>query len=269
MHLYPETPRLADAGSDFVASGHLWLFELLEGGPLCFSMDSSGLLRFGDRERTGLATNRAPPRYRAAVRHVREHVDRDGLRAATADPGGITFCGVATYRRHFDYDWNAMPAFLGCEVWSSARQGWLPPDQAHAAFEGLGLQPVPVPEREQRARDFEPSAYTFPTARYAARPVAGVIIRKKAGGRARLLNPDVHDDHADLPAIHTATELVDWAQETAALPTVADPQEQVDLDTLVDELYRRVPPEFRPPAGPDESAVRAAFQQTLRGDRSA
>jgi len=195
MQEYPEIPDVADAPADLL-DGHLWLQEWVDGGHLRFGMDESGLLRFGDR--TGTFDAGDPPlAYRDAVRHVREVFDRDVLRSVADDPAAMTFHGVATFRRDAEYDWARTPPFLGVDVYSGEREAFLPPDVVERALDGLGLQPVHAIGKEVRAADFQPERYEFPESVYCDGPVAGVVVRDKTGGRAKLANPAVAGGEPD------------------------------------------------------------------------
>ena len=134
-------PHVDDVGS--FESGHLWVQELIDGGRLRFRLRSSGRLEFGDDRRT-LET--APPRYRSAVRHVRETLDRGALRAAVDDVETVTFVAEATYRRAVPYDLAETPPALGLAVLEAGTP--LSPDAVEGVYDRLGLETVPIVDRE-------------------------------------------------------------------------------------------------------------------------
>ena len=205
MRQFPPLPDLDEADApDGLLDGHLWLLELIDGTGLRVSMDESGLLRFGGPEATYPDVDAVPLALRPAVRHVRDRFDRESLREAVADPGAVTFLGVATHRRGTDYDWDRIPPFLGTDVWmgddapeTGATDGaFRPPDAAAAIFEGVGLDPVNAVAREVNARDFDPDEYAVPASAWRDGPAAGVVVRNKRGGRGRIAGDAGNTDEA-------------------------------------------------------------------------
>jgi len=196
MRQFPPLPDLDETDApDGLLDGHLWLLELIDGTGLRFSMDESGLLRFGGPEAVYPDVDAVPLALSPAVRRVRDRFDRGTLREAVADPAGVTFLGVATHRRGTDYDWDRIPPFLGTDVWvgdgdapeAGATDGaFRPPDAAAAIFEGVGLDPVNAVAREVNARDFDPGEYAVPASAWRDGPAAGVVVRNKRGGRGRI-----------------------------------------------------------------------------------
>jgi hypothetical protein len=195
MRQFPPLPDLDETDApDGLLDGHLWLLELIDGTGLRFSMDESGLLRFGGPATAYDDPDAVPLALRPAVRRVRDRFDREALREAVADPAGVTFLGVATHRRGTDYDWDRIPPFLGTDVWvgddtpeADATDGaFRPPDAAAAIFEGVGLDPVNAVAREVNARDFDPDEYAVPASAWRDGPAAGVVVRNKRGGRGRI-----------------------------------------------------------------------------------
>lgn len=209
MRRFTPLPDLDDPNApDGVLEGHLWLLELIDGTGLRFSMDESGLLRFGGPEATFADLDAVPLALRPAVRHVRSRFDRAALREAVADPPAVTFLGVATRRRGTGYDWDRIPPFLGTDVWLEVDGGtdaepadgaFRPPDAAAAIFEGIGLDPVNAVAREVNARDFDPDGYVVPASAWRDGPAAGVVVRNKRGGRGKIARGGGDDDgsHAD------------------------------------------------------------------------
>ncbi|EMA68973.1 hypothetical protein C461_05062 [Halorubrum aidingense JCM 13560] len=227
MRSFPPLPNvLGPDAPDDLLSGHLWLLELIDGTGLRVRMDESGLLRFGDPETIYESFDAVPLALRPAVRHVRERFDREALRASVDDPAGVVFFGVAPHYRGTEYDWERLPPFLGTDVWSdeaaTAGGAFRPPDAAAAIFEGVGLDPITVVERERNARDFDPEAYRIPESAWRDGPAAGVVVRNKRGGRGRIT-----PDHAD-------------ASEDASAPA-SDPIDRSASDELdaLDEIVAR------------------------------
>lgn len=186
MDPFPQVTDLAET-PDVAGSGHLWLSERVEGLPIRFQLQPDGQLQFGDAERPLPVDEVAAP-ARPAVTHVQSEFDRDALRAAVDTVEGVTFFGVATCQHRIEYDWDALPAFLGVDVHSADRGGLLGPDAAYSSFERLGLTPAPTVRRELRADAFDPGRYDFPESAFADGPVAGVRVADKHGWRGVLDN---------------------------------------------------------------------------------
>jgi len=207
MKGYPSIPRVANAPADLFEEGHLWLLEKIDGANMRFQILESGLIRFGDRNRVYDDPAAVPNPYQHAVRHVRDRLDRGALRAAVDDVEDVVFFGEATHHHTIDYDWDRIPSFLGFDVWSAARGGFLPPDAAERIFEGLNLQPVNAIERELPARDFDPERFAIPASAWYDGPAEGVVIRNKRGGRAKLLHPRFREVDDTVPVDASAPEL--------------------------------------------------------------
>jgi hypothetical protein len=186
MQTYPDIPPVGDAPDELLESGHLWLLEKIDGAQLRFQLQSSGLLRFGDDHLVYDDAEDLPLSYQHAVRHVREHLDRDALRTAVEDVEDVVFFGVATQLHGIAYDWSRMPSVLGVDVWSTTDEAFRPPDAVEGIFERLGLQSVNALERELPTRDFDPGSYSMPDSAWYDGPAAGVVIRNKRGQRAQL-----------------------------------------------------------------------------------
>ena len=188
MKPFPVSPSAEKAPDELFDGGHLWILEKLDGDPLRFQLLESGVVRFGDRDRV-FEPDDVPLSYQHAVRHVRERLDRSALRAGAEDVESIAFFGMATHKRRIEYDWNRIPSFVGCDVWSAEKERFLQPDAVEKAFPGVGLTPINAFEKEVRAVDFDPRRYEIPDSAWYDGPAAGVVIRNKTGSRAELDRP--------------------------------------------------------------------------------
>ncbi|MDZ7687446.1 MAG: hypothetical protein U5J64_01775 [Halobacteriales archaeon] len=134
MKPFPETPPLSDAS----LSGHLWIQEAVTGRRLRFQVEQSGLLRFGtdDASTATFDADDAPLPYRRAATFVRDNLDLSALRSAVEDTEKVTFFGTATLYEGVEYDWSELPPFVGVDLWSDERDGYLPPDGAGEGVRG-------------------------------------------------------------------------------------------------------------------------------------
>ncbi|WP_096388943.1 RNA ligase family protein [Halopenitus persicus] len=256
MHTYPSIPHVENAPAGLLEEGHLWLLEHVDGAQLRFQLRDSGAIRFGDRNRVYRNPAHIPAPYRHAVRHVRERLDRRALREAVANVEDVTVFGEATHRHAIDYDWERTPSFLGFDVRSGSDGEFLPPDAVERVLEALGLAPVHAVDREVRARDFDPDAYTVPQSAYYDGPAAGIVIRDKAGRRAVLPHPEFRGD-AEPPFAAASESAPESAPEAESVPPDADAAaaryatrkrleriasrlEKAERTVTVDALYDRV-----------------------------
>ena len=233
---YPSVPHVDDAPELF-EGGHLWVQELLDGAHLRFRMDDAGVLRFGDRNR--IFGDEPPAAYRHAVRHVREELDREALRAALDDPSSVVFFVEAMHRQSVDYDWSRTPSVLGFDVWDGAAGRFLPPDAVERVYERLGLQPVDTFEKEVRAQDFDPDPSSIPESAWRDGPAAGLFLRNKTGGRAKLPNPDVVTGADPEPLEGSAEELAARYATDELLRRVAATVEAREGAVTFDSLFER------------------------------
>lgn len=263
MEQYPPIPHVGDESAPEL-DGHLWLLEAVEGSLLRFQVEESGQIRFGGEQRTFSDLDDAPAQCRRAVRHVRERLNRDALRRAVDDVTALTFVGWATHRDRIDYDWARLPPFLGFDVRIGGESR--PPDAVEAIFDQLGLDPANAVAREVNSRDFDPGDYTQPASEWYDGPAAGVVIRDKRGGCARLGNSGISSQYSSIVA-EDAAELAatvgtDRRFQRAAnrlrtggqSPTVADLSERV-LDDVFREEHGRL---FEDGRDIDREELRAA-----------
>lgn len=244
MRDYRSVTPLEEMPGTYLESGHFWIQEYVTGRILRFQMDDSGLLTFGTRGDV-LESDRVPPHYYTAVDTVRENLDRDRLREGTDAVESYTFFGVAPLAGAVDYDWDAIPGFLGLDIWDGSQSAWTSEDVTTRVFESIGLATVPSFEKEVPARDVDPARMSIPRSNWAAEPAAGLLLRKKNGAPAVLFGPDV-----DPPAWEPASEasaggfdLEGWIEEvltqdrvTAQVPDGRDALKGGDIDVLTTEI---------------------------------
>ena len=238
MKSYPPVPHVDDAPELF-EGGHLWLQELLDGAHLRFRLEDSGALRFGDSRRT-FRDGEVPLAYRHAVRQVRETLDRRALRAAVDDPTAVVFFAEAMHRRSVDYEWHRTPHVLGFDVWDGDAERFLPPDAVERVYEKLGLRPVNAFRKEVRAADFDPDPGAIPASAWRDGPAAGLFVRNKTGGRAKLPNPAVETDVDPEPLSGSAEGLADRYVTDERLRRVAGDLEGVAFDPLFEGVVESV-----------------------------
>ncbi len=240
MKQYPAIPSLENASETLLTTGHLWFLEKIDGAPLRFQLQESGLIQFGDRNRVYTDADSIPDSYQHAVRYVREHLDRDALREAVTDVESVVFFGEATHRHTIEYDWERMPSFLGFDVWSSETETFRPPDATVGIFDRLGLESVPVVDREVRPRDFNPDTYSIPDSAWYDGPAEGIIIRNKTGDRAQLCHPEFQDRTGAKPVEGSAEALAREYAITARFETVAASLEADGMPVTNETLFDRV-----------------------------
>lgn len=265
MNPYPSFPDVEDASSRLFEHGHLWIQEAIDGIPLRVQLERSGLLRFGDETRV-YDPGEEPLAVGHAVRHVRDRLDREALREAVDDVEGVTFYGWATSKRTIEYDWDRIPSFLGVDVHSSASDGLLPPDVVEGIFRKLGLEPVNAVAKEIRAQDFDPQGYEIPDSNWYDGPAAGVLVRNKTGGRARIFTVDSGVCDEEPGGAADPEDLAERYATDARLEGIARKLEDdaVDFDVLYQralEQLARTEPELRFDEG-EEAAFRL-FRSTV------
>lgn len=239
MKELPTIPRVGDATDDLL-EGHLWLLEKIDGAPIRFQLQESGLIRFGDRTRVYDDPAAVPEPSQHAVRHVQSTLDRRALRHAVDDVESLVFFGEATHRHTIEYDWDRIPSVLGFDVWSAEKDGFYPVDTVEQIFDRLGLESVNVFERERRARDFDPDSYSIPESAWYDGPAEGVVVRNKRGQRAKLLNPSVRDAGPRAPLDGSASEVATAYATQQRFERIASTLTAQDLPITFETLFERV-----------------------------
>lgn len=267
MKQFPDVPPI-DEAPDGLLEGHLWILERIDGAPLRFQLQASGLLRFGDGTRTTDDPAELPDPYRHAVDHVRERLDREALRNAVEEVTDVVFFGWATQRHAIDYDWERLPSFLGTDVWSADAGAYRPPDAVAGIFDRLGLASVNAFQRELPARDFDPDAYELPDSAWDDGPAAGAIVRNKRGGRARLDGPAATADPSIEPDA-TAAQLAEQFGTDRRFERLAreldDRGAPVTADAMTERAADAAARELRPQLYGDAASVDPATFRTELG----
>jgi ATP-dependent RNA circularization protein (DNA/RNA ligase family) len=279
MKRYPSTPHADDTPALF-ERGHLWIQEKIDGVGVRFQLQESGVIRVGDRERV-YRPEEIPASLQHLIRHLRENLDREALRAAVGDVESVVFFGEATVKRGIDYEWERMPSFLGYDIWEGDEERFLPPDAVEKVYERLGLHPVNSLQKEVRAVDFDPDAYEIPRSNWYDGTAAGVVLRNKTGGRAELSHSNAGATRdakpMQLPADEAAKELATDRRFRTVAADVEAQNRAVTVDTVYDRVFEDIVREehdrlFHDAADFDEQAFRselAALTGEFVAERSA
>lgn len=238
MKQFPPIPNAGNAPDELFEGGHLWIQELLDGGRLRFQLQNTGVIRFGDQNSV-FDSGDIPEPFGHAVRHVRERLDREALRAAVDDVESVVFFGESMHRHTIEYDWSRTPSFLGFDVWSADRESFLSPDAVQQIYERLGLQVVNTFEQEVRAIHFDPESYEIPESNWYDGPAAGVVFRNKRGGRAKIVRPEFETVDDGEPVGASAGELASQYVTYSRLTTVARKLSNQGHPITVDAVYER------------------------------
>lgn len=272
MKRYPELPFVEEK-PEVVSSGHLWILERVAGAHLRFTLDENSVLQFGGREGTFGPAPSVPKSYSYATSSIQERFDREALRAAIDDVAAVTFFGQCMHRTHIDYNWADTPVFLGHDIWDGNRERFLPPDAVDTVFETLGLDAVPVIDREVRARDFDPADPPFPLSAYADEPVSGIVVRNKRGGHALAKRAVENPKSANQLEPPTPEDLATEYARPASLASHATVLEEaslpVSLERLMDRVLQRIsraehPWLFGDHTAVDQGALREALTPRIR-----
>lgn len=232
---FPETPPLSEA----TLSGHLWIQEHVTGRKLRFQVARSGMLSFGTPKET-FDSDDVPLPYRRATEHVRRELDLSALRNATDEPESVTFFGVATVYEGVEYDWSELPPFVGVDVWSDERDGYLPPDGAARAYEAVNLSSLPAVEKEVDSDYTDLDGYVaggMPSSEWRDGSAAGILVRDKSGGRGEAWGTeraatDAEDRTPDeLARIHATEENLDLTVEI-----LVDRDEEPTVEAVLERL---------------------------------
>lgn len=212
MHRHRPLPKLEEMDETYLTEGHLWIQEYVIGGLLRFRMEPTGLLHFGDSTAT-FDDRETPPHYQCAVDEIRQQLDRDRLREGVETVESYTFIGVVPLGDGVEYDWAAVPSFMGHDIWDGTASSFAPEDVVERVFNVIGLETVPTFEKEVPARHFEPRTYSFPKSGLMETAVPGVVLRMKHGQPAVKYRPEWSGRAADRQSVTSNVETLDeWAE---------------------------------------------------------
>lgn len=237
MRGYSPIPPIESA-PDVLDGGHLWLLERPTGPIIEFRMDESGLLTFGT---DGDAFETPPPWASRAVTHVRDEIDRDALRAGVTDVTAVHFYGIATRNEGIDYDWGALPPFLGLDVWAEPDGRFVAPDVAERVVEAIGLSALPAYRKELPADHFDPDRVAGKSSHWRDGPAAAIIVRNKAGGKA-LLDSEVGRSPSgteDVESVVRSAVTAAFRDDMNAMPTTLETADPDAMSTTVFERTAR------------------------------
>ncbi len=278
MEAYRDVPPLSEMPPEYRETGHFWIQEYVIGGLLRFQMDESGLLTFGDGEQV-FDSGSIPFHYVRGVETVREQLDRDALRDGTEDVSAYTFFGIVPLGGWFEYEWARIPAFMGMDIWDDTAGHYVPEDVTARVFDSIGLDTVPVFQKEVSARSFAPRTYTIPDSELGSGSAPGVVLRKKNGDPSLLLGPDGEAFESGTPDELAPQSVAAWLEselsgdylETLLTGTSISVQHG-DIETLAREtaaeLSRRRFLSVASTIDSDPSRFESAVRERLRDIRS-
>lgn len=245
MHSGPDTPVLSDTTA---FTGHVWVQEVPTAGQFRFQVAPSGYITFATPDATYHAVETVPSGYRRAAATINTRLDRQAFQDATDTPDQVTFVGLAPRYEGIDYDWDTVPAFLGTDIQTDT-DGILAPDTATTVYTRLNIPTPPAIEKETPADYADPDQYTtgdgFPASEWRDGSAFEVLIRDKAGNRARAQHPAVHDTASD-PDSQTGTpaelaaEYATKNRITRISETLSTGQESPTVDAIRDHLIATI-----------------------------
>lgn len=163
MESYPSVPHADDPDVEGLLSGldRIVVTEKIDGANFRFRQTDGGALLFGRRSGLFTADAAGTPkpidecdrRFAHAMRFLYETVDFDALDSLFSEYGELWFYGECLVEHTVSYDaWDGanpdptgpIPNFLGFDIYAPSADAFLGYDEAWAAFDRLGLEPVPV-----------------------------------------------------------------------------------------------------------------------------
>lgn len=264
MRPYPPLESI-EKTTDVLDGGHLWLQEFVTGPVLGFSMDESGMLTFG---MDGDPLDSVPPSLLRSVDHVRERIDRDRLRNGVDDVSEFVFYGIATRYEGVDYDWNALPAFLGLDIWAAPESRFVAADVSERVFDSIGLSHVPAFRKEVPTREFDPDSYEPPESHWRDGSAVGVIVRNKGGGRALIVDSSVGSATVSRLDLETAVGEGVSHRLRSVVGHLNGTVKSLDVDAITERLFQRIAREefeaIRPQLETDPDTVRSSIGSAVR-----
>ncbi|WP_277552325.1 hypothetical protein [Halobaculum limi] len=212
-------PSLAAVSDEFLATGHVWVHEYVDGTPFGLRLGADGRLLFaftdpsrGQASRQWVHAERVQPEYGFAVRYIHQHFDRSAFQAALADPESVTIWCLAVHRRHRGYDWDLAPSVVGVDI--EYPSSTFLPHELEQVFEALGLATLPTIDTEVHVRDIGVDGKETPETQWGEGTAYGVLYRKKGGGIAREIASEYTGEPPHIAPIESSVD--EYAATVAA-----------------------------------------------------
>lgn len=268
MKKYPKIRRLGhDENAGILAGqGRLVVQEKLDGANFRFMLDrhldpehqtDDRDLVFGSRNVVYKNETDTDSNFDHAIEHVREHVSIDALEAAEDRwDSPLVFFGEAMHPHTLEYDWEAVPSFLGFDVYAVAEGEFLPWGATKGLFGDIGLDTVPVIHwgAASEFRDsglYDDGDIEVPESVYRDGVAEGIVFTNEAAGqrakfrsqafkeRHRGSDPTQDDGEVDSDAVALANEFATEARIRKWIHKYEDRDRTIEM-AVMEDLWRDV-----------------------------
>lgn len=140
-----------------------------------------------------------------AVRHLRDTLDIEAIRALHDEYGPLVFFAENMVRHTLDYDWETVPPLIGFDVYAAREdegsdvpfEGFLSVDEVFEAFDRINLAHAPALDQNISVTEFDPDDYEVPSSRWRDGRAEGVVIRNdEVGERGKLVTDEFRETMA-------------------------------------------------------------------------
>lgn len=195
MKKYPSLNYPGDQGTEGLFShGEIIIQEKLDGANFRVT-HNDGTLQFGSRNVVGDLDD---GQFGAPMEYVRDRVDPQDANHFEIEYGqSLVFFGEAMIPHTLSYNWEQTPDLVGFDVWLSDYETFLPPEEARACFNRLGIPYAPVLDRVD-ADEWSDYDFTVPKSEYGSVEAEGVVFKNpETGVRAKYVREDFKEKNKE------------------------------------------------------------------------
>lgn len=203
MKHYDKIRRIGHPSTDglFDTDGKLVIQEKMDGANFRFHIDVDGEYTFGSRNVSyeNVRDEDIPKDFRPTIEYVRNTINDSQLETSVEQFGALTIFGESMHPHTIAYDWDAVPRFLGFDVYKHDGEEWMEPQTASDVIRLCGLQSCPQIDLVRDVAAFDVEEYLPPQSAYRDGEAEGIVVRNThTNVRAKYVTDQFAEKHGEV-----------------------------------------------------------------------